>query len=667
MRLSIRYKILGVTGMLLAAAVVAYTLLASSIFIEEKTALLYDLNHSIAVNSSAQISASLGRLGEQTKLYAVARLAGSQSALKLSPPGQAGDTLRSWGLFVQKGGAFEAYSLPANYPALPETGLELQGHLAQAAQNGQAFWRSEKKGNPFLLATRLDLTSSDKYISVAEIDSKPLFDILLNATVFESYLVDSKGTVLAHFDRDEEQTTLKLVNHPLLGPNRSPSHLSGVQSYEFEGKRWYGAFAPIGAADLFFISQAGEKEVDSALLTLLQRSSLFGLIVLTVTFIASILFSKSLTKNLQRLAAGVASIGAGNLQAQIRIHSGDEVEALAGSFNEMVTALRSSREEIENYNRELEGKVADRTRELVETNALIKSVQEKLLEATKFATVGEVAGRTAHELLNPLTAILARLDHSATAVAAAGPSAPAIEILNAWNADYARGGLPALNQALSAPSTALPGKTLLEEDLQNLKTLAQQWQEQSSMLKKDIHFVKEQAQRIHRIVDKMRERVRDSSKAPTPCRAAAEEAVATMSDFLSKQGTQIQLEWNADQDLAELNRDELIQILTNLIRNGYQAIPKGSAGKITVRSGNHGHLLWIDVVDNGQGISAQDVPRLFDQGFTTKPASEGTGLGLSICRRYAHAFGGEVELLYSEAVKGTCFRVTIPLKTGAAA
>jgi signal transduction histidine kinase len=126
----------------------------------------------------------------------------------------------------------------------------------------------------------------------------------------------------------------------------------------------------------------------------------------------------------------------------------------------------------------------------------------------------------------------------------------------------------------------------------------------------------------------------------------------------------LERQFTATGDLAVLNRDELIQITTNLLRNSLQAIEsRGVAGKIAVRTESHGILMTVDIVDNGIGIPEEKRRFLFEQGFTTKGPQEGTGLGLAICRRYAHAFGGEVELLYSEPEgRGTCFRITIPLK-----
>jgi signal transduction histidine kinase len=672
MRLSIRYKILAVTGLLLLLAIGSYTWLASFIFTEQKTALLFDINHSIAVNSAAQIRSSLNQVSDQLKLFAVSRLLAGKTDFRLPATTLKDNNILAMGLFKKDGEHFDPQKLPTDVPAIAVDETVLTPHLLAAEKNGMEFWRAPTPAGTsfFYLASRLEITlagKTDTYLTLAGIDGKPFFEMLHSASIFESFLMKPNGDVLVHVQEQNELAPDPQPDHPLLEAQRKPTALSGVQSYEFKGSRRYGAFAPVGLGGLFYISQADESEVTSALAVLLQRSLLFGVIVLTLTFIASILFSKTLTRNLQFLTGGAIAIGEGNLTSHIQVKSGDEVETLANSFNQMVDALRASREAIETYNRELEGKVAARTQELRETNAAIKDVQEKLLQTSQLAAVGEVAGQTAHELLNPLTAIISRLERSKMSVQTAGGTAaqmPAqlMEILHAWKDDFLAGGVAKLAASLQSPSTAQPGKTLGEEDLENLEKLGKYWTEQSGVVSSDLDFVRDQAQRIHRIVDKMRELIRSSVKSEVTCREAVQEAVATMADFMEKHGVKLSLDWQAHQDLAELNRDELIQIMTNLMRNAFQAVGEaGRSGTVTVRSQDQNGILTVDVMDNGVGISAANQKNIFDQGFTTKGPAEGTGLGLAICRRYARAFGGEVALV-SSSPEGTTFRVTIPLK-----
>lgn len=684
MRISLRYKILAVLGFLLIAAVSCYTGLASLIFREEKLALLYDINHSVAVNTASQLRATLLQTADQLKLYVLSEVLSERGEVKLpanflqtsSVIGtrlfkKAPKDLVSENLFVEVKGSGK----------LPQMNLErtqLVPLLKEADAQGIAFWstRGAKETPRFFLVSRIEIRftkDTEFYFAVAELEGRPFFQTVQSANIFESYLVKTSGEVMLHCNRNEITPSASISDHPLLKEALQAGNVAyktGASAYDYKGASWLGAFTPVGVGNLVFVSQASRSEVAAAINTLLQRSALFGLIVITATFIASILFSKKLTRNLRLLTNGAKQIGAGDLKAKIVVKSRDEVHELADSFNAMVDALRSSREAIEKYNRELEDKVAERTRQLHETNAQIKDVQEKLLKTTQLAAVGEVAGRTAHEVLNPLTAIISRIDRSRGLVGGETVLPQQLnEILGAWETDFKKGGMKTLSDSLQTPSTIHPELSLFEEDLDNLKKLAHYWQHQTDTIGGDLQFVQDQAHRIHRIVDGMRELVRSSAKADVDCKEALKEAVATMNDFLTKQGIKIKEDLRAMRWTAHLNRDELIQIVTNLIRNSFQAIlsmgdpSTWKKGSITVRATSETSLLTIDIIDNGPGVPEDQRAMLFEHGFTTKPPSEGTGLGLSICRRYARAFGGEVELLFSEAGgKGTCFRVTIPLK-----
>ncbi len=686
MRFSIRDKILGMLGLLLVSAVACYTILASFIFSEQKTALLYDLNHSIAVNTAAQLRASLSQIGSQLRMFAISQVLSSKSEFRLPATFLKETPITGVRMFTKFNESFTEEKLN-EVPGF-EASLNALAPLLQAAETKEmGFDRIEvgTEGARFFFAEKVLIQAEGGAIphyAVAEINTDSILRPLQAANLFRSHLTKGNGKTLISLDKNAVSAAESLEGHPLLAKAKSQGPgASGVTAFEQEKQQWYGAYAPVDVADLYFLTQASRKEVTSAILTLVERSVLFGLIVITLTFIASVLFSKRLTRNLSLLTQSARRIEKGDLDSQIAISSRDEIQELAASFNAMMVSLKASREEIERYNRELEDRVAQRTEQLHEANASIKTVQEKLLKTTQLAAVGEVAGRTAHELLNPLTAIISRLDRSRSVIQTSGAGGAATlalplqlsEILGAWETDYRSGGMNQLATALQVPSSIKPDITLFEEDLDNLKKLAAYWKQQIEVIGADLTFVQEQSHRIHRIVDGMRELVRSSVKADVACQEALKEAVLTMADFLAKNKVALESDLKATRDTAYLNRDELIQIVTNLIRNAYQAIQmhpeaaRRNVGKITVKAQSLNHQFVVDVIDNGVGIPEERRQKIFEQGFTTKAPSEGTGLGLAICRRYAHAFGGEVELLFSEPeARGTCFRVTVPIKDGGA-
>ncbi|RZA19175.1 MAG: hypothetical protein EOP10_19930 [Proteobacteria bacterium] len=107
------------------------------------------------------------------------------------------------------------------------------------------------------------------------------------------------------------------------------------------------------------------------------------------------------------------------------------------------------------------------------------------------------------------------------------------------------------------------------------------------------------------------------------------------------------------------NRNRIIQVFVNLIRNALQAMPNG--GTLTLRSrqtDDHMHTV-VDIEDTGVGISAANLKKIFDPFFTSKPEGEGTGLGLSICHGIIEEIGGRIEVK-SKVKKGTTFSIYFP-------
>jgi len=104
-----------------------------------------------------------------------------------------------------------------------------------------------------------------------------------------------------------------------------------------------------------------------------------------------------------------------------------------------------------------------------------------------------------------------------------------------------------------------------------------------------------------------------------------------------------------------VNKPKMQQILLNLMRNAIQAMPSG--GRLCCRLWSEDDRLAVDVQDTGHGIKADDLKRIFDPFFTSRP--NGTGLGLWIVLRLTQSMGGTVDVT-SVPNQGTTFRVRIP-------
>jgi two-component system NtrC family sensor kinase len=102
----------------------------------------------------------------------------------------------------------------------------------------------------------------------------------------------------------------------------------------------------------------------------------------------------------------------------------------------------------------------------------------------------------------------------------------------------------------------------------------------------------------------------------------------------------------------------LVHAFLSILLNAAEAID--SKGTITLRTGVHSSMLWVDIADTGRGIAEQDLGKIFDPFFTTKSAGQGSGLGLHQVRGAVEAHEGRTSLM-SRLGQGTTFRIMLPI------
>jgi signal transduction histidine kinase len=163
--------------------------------------------------------------------------------------------------------------------------------------------------------------------------------------------------------------------------------------------------------------------------------------------------------------------------------------------------------------------------------------------------------------------------------------------------------------------------------------------------------------------------VLDLHNEPPPERAAidAGELLGWAYDFLLPLAHQARVELQIVNGLCGVpvaaDRHLLEQVLLNLALNAFHSMPGGGWLAIRGRScGSEG--IEIEVRDTGEGIAEEDLPRIFEAGFTTRPGS--TGLGLAVCRRVLDQHGGSIEA-ESQAGRGAAFRLRLPASSVPAA
>ncbi len=131
-----------------------------------------------------------------------------------------------------------------------------------------------------------------------------------------------------------------------------------------------------------------------------------------------------------------------------------------------------------------------------------------------------------------------------------------------------------------------------------------------------------------------------------------------------KRPTGIKLEFISEniESFADLDEDQMAQVLTNLASNAFHAM--GSAGKLTVTTGGDADRVTIAVADTGAGIPAENIKKIFEPFFTTKGRGEGTGLGLAVTYGIVKMHRGEITVESNadplKGPAGTVFTVTLP-------
>ena len=686
---SIRYKFLFVTTLLLVLCVGAYLGLAAKILKGDKTELVYDYNRSAVTNIASDIDTFFQGVADKVKLVAFffnEKKGRSQRLMKTLLEGD------SETVFVGGSDGFKKVdrALFTNSTYMETYGLKNEFFLSELPQQreipfdrirveGEAVWNATVANGPPLVGFgRSVVEETDagvpvkQYAVISYLRADKLMTALGRGTLNEVFITNEKGELLAHPDVELMSSAVepdalirKAMEHPM---NTS------VLPATVDGQQVLGAFSKAFNKRILVVSRVSEDKAFAVVYSLIYRSMYFALIVLTASFIVAIVFSRSLTKPLETLMGGMKNVSEGDLETQIAVTTRDEISVLAGSFNHMIRDLKQSRQELEDINSQLENKVKDRTHQLEVQNQAVKQAQEALLRTTRLAAVGEIAGRAAHEVLNPLTGIMSRIQRIQSRLGQhRGEESQVLqEILSSWEQDFAKEGLEGLVKTWAQPSQVREGATLFEEDLENIKAVSGSLTGEVGTLSEDVSFLLRECQRINRIVQSMRSlSVVKGDRKRHDIGHLVRESMHVMADLASQMHTEISMD-EMDKDLAVMvDQDEFLQSMTNLLRNALQATKSRAItaqeegrefiGKVEISVQREGEKVLIGIMDNGVGIEDENKKRLFESQFSTKPREEGTGLGLNISRRFIRAFGGDIRLGSSTLGKGTIFVVELPL------
>jgi signal transduction histidine kinase len=381
--------------------------------------------------------------------------------------------------------------------------------------------------------------------------------------------------------------------------------------------QWRGGTYDLGGVAVFYPSYRGRGP---SLVRPLRELLLFFLVLFGVCSGIVVLTVAQFVKPIRRLEVRANGMARGELAEPVSSGGeGDEIGRLTFALEEMRRALREKLRSTEEVNMDLERAVQRRTsdlakknRELAETLEKLTRAQDQLVQSAKMASIGQLVAGIAHEINNPVNAI----------VNTVGPLGEAIEFLESE-----------------------------EEEVRD---------EASSDVKEMIRVVQRGAKRTKDIVRALHNysRTDDESIVEIDLNRGLDDSLELLR-HIYKNTIEVVREY------GEVGRvvghaGQINQVFMNLLTNAGQAVSGHEGAKVTISTSKaEDGSVVVAIADNGPGMSPDVKGRIFDPFFTTKDVGEGSGLGLSIVHGIVERHQGSIEV-ESELGEGTCFRVTLP-------
>ena len=159
-------------------------------------------------------------------------------------------------------------------------------------------------------------------------------------------------------------------------------------------------------------------------------------------------------------------------------------------------------------------------------------------------------------------------------------------------------------------------------------------------------------------------RNRGTSPAPTDLAELIQETLVLLERELAKYRVMVEVQLN-EAPPAMVVGNQIQQVLLNLLTNARQAMPSGGQVTVTLNHDPQTNSVELGIRDTGCGIPAEQLPKLFERGFTTKRGPDatgkgGTGVGLSTCREIIEQVGGRIRV-ESHPGRGTLFTLKLPV------
>ena len=377
-------------------------------------------------------------------------------------------------------------------------------------------------------------------------------------------------------------------------------------------------------------------------------------VALALALGSGLLISRSISIPLAQLRAAAAKIGKGNLDAEIKVTSKDEIGLLADSFEKMADDLKRTTTSIDNLNREIvERKKAEQTvvrayEELENAHRELREMQSQQVQDAKLVSIGQLAAGVGHELNTPIGFVTYNFETLQNYVTRMRQLlemyAKLADEIEAVEESQLLGEAAAVRDARDSMQ--------IDRILENIAGLFEDSQVGLERAAKIVKSLRDFS-RVDDLDDLDKYDINDGIRTSL---------VMACSEI--KDVADVEMELSEVPDIL-CNAGQINQVLLNLLINAAQAIKsqqRDDRGSIKIKTYASADDVVCEISDSGPGIADDHLPHIFDPFFTTKPVGQGTGLGLSISHDIVVAKHKGMLLVESSASEGTKFTIKLPVQ-----
>ena len=328
--------------------------------------------------------------------------------------------------------------------------------------------------------------------------------------------------------------------------------------------------------------------------------------VMAVSAMLSVRWARSIFRPVEQMNRTMQRVEDGDSAARVGpLPARDELGALAGHLDELLDVIDDKTTALRRWGEELDQKVAERTRELEESNASLRLAQQQLVKSEKLAAIGQLTASIAHEINNPIAVMQGNLD-------------------------------------------------LIRETLGS----------HARPVKDEFKLLDEQVERMRLIVTQLLQYARPTEYAgyveTLDLNQTIHDCLVLVAHLLAQTRIEVVRDLQATQRVG-FNRQELQQVIINLLINAIQAMPQGGTLRLVTQDWTDEHGArgaMLQVKDTGPGLAPGVTERLFRPFFTTK--NDGNGLGLWISLGLVERYGGSISAGNQEdGQRGAVFSVRL--------